>query len=506
MRADASAHGESVRKRYEYPSTLVRAVPSAIGVEMFTGPCLPIRSRCVEESDGFTTHPPDEDAARPGTARSTVAVRPNPELVRPTGYQRVTAASMAALIEPGHIRLLCYSAVVGLVGASVGAAYLGTLAWAERWLWPDRYSALSHAAIMIAVGLAITGLYRLLGDPGETGALLGSVHDHGGPASTRALRSLIPVSLLSIAAGGGIGPEPPLMQTTATLATWIGRRRRVAEHGLTVLTATGMATGLTVLLGAPIGASVFALEFMHRKGLEYYEALLPACVGSLSGYGLYTLLTHRGLNPMWPFPHDPGPVRPSSLLIGLGAGIGGAAVCYVFDALLKGARRLAGLIPPALRPPAAGLVLGLLGMVLPGGMTYGEGQLGQLAQDSRATAALLVLTALGHLLSASVTLAGRRRGGIIIPMFLIGYCLGRATLTACGLGTGAMTLALCMTVACNTGMTKTPLGSSLVIAQAAGIAQLPAMTVAALTSLALTTRVTFVGHQRFRSRFPTVAQ
>lgn len=101
------------------------------------------------------------------------------------------------------------------------------------------------------------------------------------------------------------------------------------------------------------------------------------------------------------------------------------------------------------------------------------------------------------------TLAGRWRGGTIIPMFLVGYCLGRAILSECGYGAGAVTFVLAMMVACNTGMTKTPLGSTLVTAQTAGIAQFPAMTVAALTSLALTTRVTFVTNQR--TRFPPPA-
>ncbi len=421
------------------------------------------------------------------------------------GAQRGVVGDLLALAEPGRVRLLWYSVLVGVVGGAASTAYLGVLAWAQRWLWPDGHGMLLRGGIFVATGVAISVLLRVLGDPGETGALMGSVHDAGGPSTVRPLTALVPVSLLSIAAGGGIGPEPPLMQTTATLATWIGRRRHVAEHDLTVLTATGMAAGLTVLFSAPLGASVFALELLHRKGLEYYEALLPACVGSLASYGLYTLTTGRGLSPLWPFPHDAAAMRPWDLLLGLGAGVGGAAVCHLFAGLLRGARYLAGLLPPGLRPPAAGAALGLLGVALPVGLTYGDPQLGRLVYDARATAALLAMTALGHLLSAAVTLTGRWRGGIIIPMFLVGYCLGRATLIACGHGTGAMTFALCMMVACNTGMTKTPLGSALVIAQAAGMTQLPAMTLAALTSLALTTRIAFIAHQRSRTRFPPPA-
>lgn len=83
-------------------------------------------------------------------------------------------------------------------------------------------------------------------------------------------------------------------------------------------------------------------------------------------------------------------------------------------------------------------------------------------------------------------------------MFLVGYCLGRAAPVGTGHG-GSLTLAVALMVACNVGMTKTPLGSTLVVAQSASVVQLPAMLIAALTSLGLTSRITFVGNQRHRS-------
>ena len=46
---------------------------------------------------------------------------------------------------------------------------------------------------------------------------------------------------------------------------------------------------------APTG---FALEILHRRGMEYVEALLPARVGSLVSYGVYVLLTGHGLDPI----------------------------------------------------------------------------------------------------------------------------------------------------------------------------------------------------------------
>jgi H+/Cl- antiporter ClcA len=389
-------------------------------------------------------------------------------------------------------------ALAGLVGGSASTLYLGALALTERVLWPGRSSALSHSLFLVMTGIAIAILLKVLGDPGDTGAMVDDVHTLGGPHHLRKLVSLIPVSLLTIAAGAGIGPEPPLMQTTGTVSSWLGRRLGASQPGLRVLTVTGMAAGLTVLFAAPLGAAVFALELLHRKGLEYYEALVPACAGSLASYAVYTVITGRDLTPVWHFPASPPDLRPTDLVLGAAAGIGGAAVAHVFDNMIRALTWLGRRLPGWLRPPAAGAALALLGLLIPTSLTYGETQLGALATTAAITAPLLVLTAVGHLLSAAIPLAGRWRGGIIIPMFLVGYCLGRAAMAANGHGTGPLTFAVCMMVACNVGMTKTPLGSTLVVAQSTGVIQLPAMLLAALVCLPLTTRVTFIGNQRHR--------
>jgi H+/Cl- antiporter ClcA len=380
--------------------------------------------------------------------------------------------------------------------------YLGALLLAERWLWPGHGSGLVHGVVFVGVGGLIGVVLAVLGDPGETGAMVQDVHVRGGPSRVRHLVSLVPVSLLTIAAGSGLGPEPPLMQTTGTLASWAARRLGADRSQLRVLTVTGMAAGLTVLFAAPLGAAVFALELLHRKGMEYYEALVPACAGSLASYGVYTLITGRDLAPVWRFPGSPTVLRPVDLLLGGAAGLGGAAVARLFAAMIRILTTWGRLLPEWLRPLVAGAALAILGLLVPTGLTFGEAQLGTLATTAEVTVPLLVLTAVGHLLSAAIPLAGRWRGGIIIPMFLVGYCLGRAALAVAGHGAGPLTFAVCMMVACNVGMTKTPLGSTLVVAQSTGVIALPAMLIAALVCLSLTTRVTFIANQGHRREQP----
>lgn len=436
-----------------------------------------------------------EPAAPPTAVPSSSASRSKPPAASPRSAPWAPRRDGTRL---GPSRLLWAAVLAGIVGGLTSTLYLGVLMLAERVLWPGHGSALVHGAVFVATGLLISVLLKVLGDPGETGAMVDDVHARGGPLRLRMLVPLVPISLLTIAVGAGIGPEPPLMQTTGTLASWLGRRLGAGRAQSRVLTVTGMAAGLTVLFAAPLGAAVFALELLHHKGLEYYEALVPACAGSLASYGVYTLITGRDLAPVWRFPAAPSQLRPIDLLLGAAAGLGGAAVVHVFGTMIRVLTGLGRVVPGWLLPPAAGAALALLGLLFPDALTFGEAQLATLTTTAAVTAPLLVLIGAGHLLSAAVPLAARWRGGIIIPMFLVGYCLGRAATVASGHGAGPLTFAVCMMVACNVGMTKTPLGSTLVVAQSTGVIQLPAMLLAALVCLSLTTRVRFIGGQRHR--------
>src|SRR5579871_1674233 len=220
--------------------------------------------------------------------------------------------------------------LIGAMGAIMGLAYLSVLRVLQRVLGPEHSGLWAHLLIMGAVGLAIGVIKRLIGNPGEMELLVDNIHVLGGHDDLGgSLRSLVPVSLLCIAAGGAAGPEAPLVQTTGTMGTWLARRRNYSVEDTRVLTITGMAAGFTVLFGAPLGAAIFALEILHRRGLEYYEALLPAVLGSLCGYGVYVLATGLGLVPIWTFPTAQA-LHPVDMAWSLAAGVAGAIVAVIF--------------------------------------------------------------------------------------------------------------------------------------------------------------------------------
>jgi H+/Cl- antiporter ClcA len=392
-------------------------------------------------------------------------------------------------------RLLAYVVVAGLVGGLVGAAYVGVLHLFQDGLWPTHWDTLPHLFILVGVGVAVGVLTRLLGNPGDVELLVNNIHVSGGPEDIRDLRSLIPVSLLCISAGGAMGPEAPLVQTTGSLGAWLANRWHLQRDEIRVLTITGMAAGFTVLFGAPLGSAVFALEILHRRGMEYYEALMPAVLGSLVGYALYVVLTGVGVEPVWRFP-SLGHLEPVDIAWGLACGVAGAIVAIIFTYLTRGARAVFRWIPPSLRPVLGGAILGGLAFWSPYALTFGEAQINGLA-FRKAALIVFVVAAAAKLIGTTVTLSSGWRGGFIIPMFFIGVALGRL---GHGLlpGTNEVVLMSCLMVAINVGVTKTPLGSTLVVTEMAGLQLIPMTLIAAVVSLFLTSEVGLIHTQQRR--------
>ena len=384
---------------------------------------------------------------------------------------------------------------VGIGGGAVGTAYLAVLELVHEAIGPQRWGGLAHLAILVVVGGLVTGLIRVLGTPGDVELLVDNIHVEGGRRDARSLRSLIPVSLLCVGAGGPLGPEAPLVTTTGTMASWLGFRRHLDRADGRIIAITGMAAGFTVLFAAPLGSAVFALEILHRRGLEYYEALLPAAVGSLCGYGVSVLATGIGLEPIWDLP-APVELHPIDLALAVGAGVAGALIAVVFTYACIGLRAVADRLPGGTQPAIGGALLGLIALVSPYALTNGEAQIEHLTVGHVA-ALTLVVAAGAKLLAAAVAMATGWRGGFIIPLFFIGFCLARAADGHLG-SANTWVLATALMVACNVGVTKTPIGSTLVVTEMSGATLLPTTLVAALVSLALTSQVGLIHSQRRR--------
>lgn len=388
---------------------------------------------------------------------------------------------------------------VGIAGGVIGAGYVSVLRVLEAAIGPDGHGSVVVIVVLVATGLAIAGLIRVLGDPGDVELLVDNIHVSGGSANLRALRSLVPVSLLGIAAGGALGPEAPLVQTAGTVGTTVGERTRQSADQVRILTITGMAAAFTVLFGAPLGSAIFALEILHRRGLEYYEALMPALGGALIGFAVYLGLEGAGFGPVFELPAARVGETTDLGWAALAAAVG-AAVAVAFTVLVRLSRSAVVHVPVLLRPATGGLVVGLLGLWSFGALTFGEHQIDDLTGAGMTTAAL-VAALVSKLVASAVCVSTGWRGGFIIPLFFAGAAAGLILHTALPGVDPTMLMAACM-VAANTGVTKTPLGSTLVVTEMAGLHLLPTTTLAAVVAIVLTSEVHLISSQRARTHTP----
>jgi H+/Cl- antiporter ClcA len=397
-------------------------------------------------------------------------------------------------------RLLWASGVVGAAAGLIAVAYYYALMWLiEKVAWVEQ-RGLPVWALMPAAG-AVIGLLYVLGNPGETDELVNNIHLDNGQMQLKANLPLVPISLLSIAAGGSAGPEAPMVHLTGSAGTLLHRIFKLPEQGVRALTFAGMSVGFATLFGAPVGSALFALEIPHRRGLEYYEALLPALVGCLVGYAIFSGLTHHGLGFTWTFPPyqlhhymDLG----YALVVGLACG----AAAMLFVVVIRALRRVfKGMhkrgVPRVVLGALGGLALGILAWRMPLTRYWGEGQLQAVAPVTMTLSALLYLAG-AKMLAVSTTLASGWKGGIIIPCFLIGACLGKAlALVIPGLDP---TLAMvCGMAAVNIAVMKVPLGTVLVVVAMSGVNAVGPVAIAAIAAFLITGGVNVIDAKQDRA-------
>ena len=145
-----------------------------------------------------------------------------------------------------------------------------------------------------------------------------------------------------------------------------------------------------------------------------------------------------------------------------------------------------------------GAILGLVAWKLPATRFWGEEQIQTSLLDASPTLQLLLVLAVAKMFTIAVTLAAGWRGGIIIPCFFIGACLGKAlSLVVPGLDPTLAMLAGMAAV--NTSVMKVPLGTVLVVAAMSGISAVPPIAAAAFGAFVVTGGVEFLETKRARA-------
>ena len=143
--------------------------------------------------------------------------------------------------------------------------------------------------LLPAAGLAIAGIYRLLGTEGQgTNDIIDAVH-LGRELSISLLPAIFIGTILTHLCGGSAGREGAALQMGGTIGYHTGWMLGLDDRDMRTATLTGMAAFFAALFGTPLAAAVFAMMVVSI-GVVYDAAFIPCLTAALTAYGVSRMM------------------------------------------------------------------------------------------------------------------------------------------------------------------------------------------------------------------------
>lgn len=419
--------------------------------------------------------------------------------------------------ELNYQQMILCAAVIGIAGGLVATAYYYLLEASLHVVWhtlPDflapyfsaNFPSWNYVWIATTIGGLLVGItLYFMGLPGEVSFVVDQVHDPG-RISLRQTPAMIVASLVSITAGGSAGPEAPLVQINGSFGGWLGKKLKLSLTTTRVLTFCGMSAALGAFFGAPLGGALFALEIPHRRGLEYYEAIIPAVLSAILSFFVFRFNTGLTIGGMYHFAAIP-PLSLMHLVEGGLLGAVGALIAVIFIVMFRSIGWLSQYLEHRriLLATLGGLSIGLIALVFPQTLFFGEKEIQSIvATGSTFGMTMLLMIALAKMLAVCCTLHSGFRGGFIFPLFYIGAASGLAISLAIPQVHPTIGM-ICLMAAVNVAVTKTPISTTVILSVLSDTAMVPVIIIASFTSFLLTTEVSLIPTQRSRSFIPADA-
>lgn len=281
------------------------------------------------------------------------------------------------------------------------------------------------------IGLAIVGLYSLLGVNGHsTNSVISEVQ------SGRGLKlDLIPAvfvsTLLTHLCGGSVGREGAALQMGGTIGFKVGSFLKLDDRDRRTATLAGMAAFFSALFGTPIAATIFAMAVIS-VGLLYHAALIPCLVSSITAYGISILL---GVTPSHYNVIVPALGIMMLLKVSVLAVLCAFISSFFCSFLHKTEFYMEKLFPNAyIRAAVGGLVILGLSLLFSGGDYNGTGSrvISRAIENGLVSPPAFIL----KILFTSLSLAAGFKGGEVVPSFFIGATFGCLVGPALGIPAG----------------------------------------------------------------------
>lgn len=344
-------------------------------------------------------------------------------------------ARRLALVFSGHedlARLVFWAALVGFAGALASVAFResirlfeliftgrasGLVAAASALQWWHRAALPLLGGVLAGAVLYLAGRVRKIPRAVD---YMEAIRVGDGQLSLRAGLSRSFSSLLTIASGGSIGREGPMVQLSAVAASKLGHLAGAPLPRQRLMVACGAAAGIAAAYNAPISGALFVSEIvLGSTAMESFGPLVVASVISSA-----TIHRFLGYGPVYDVPAVQF-VSNWELLLFVLLGVILGHLAPPFLALLDVAK--AGFV--RLRLPAywqlglGGLVVGVISIFVP--QVWGNGY--SVVNDilyGKILGPWLAIVLAAKVLATTATVGSGAVGGVFTPTLFIGCAVG----------------------------------------------------------------------------------
>lgn len=228
---------------------------------------------------------------------------------------------------------------------------------------------------------------------------------------------------ISIGAGASVGPEDPSVQIGANLGSFAGQKLRFSDEWVRTLVAAGVAAAISAAFNAPIAGVFFAIE-IGLGGLSGSEVGIVVLASVISA-----ILTQSLTGPAPAFhvaEYAIHSVTELPLYLGLGLLAGLVAALYITALYLAKDLFHSWSIPGWLKPAAAGLAVGVVGIFLPQVFGVGYPTIEAIFAGEQLSVPLLIVLLFAKLALTAISIGGGFPGGVFAPSLFLGATLGAA--------------------------------------------------------------------------------
>ncbi|MCW2662858.1 MAG: chloride channel protein [Mycobacterium sp.] len=256
-----------------------------------------------------------------------------------------------------------------------------------------------------------------------------AVHSDPRAIRFRAVLVKMVASALTIGSGGSAGREGPTAQISAGFCSLLTRRLNLSDEDGRTAVALGIGAGIGAIFAAPLGGAVLAASIPYRDDFDY-RSLLPGFITSGTAYAV--LGAFLGFDPLFGYIDAEYRFEKAwPLLWFVVIGLVAASVGYLYARTFHASVRLTYRLPggPVLKPALGGLLVGLLGLLIPQILSSGYGW-AQLAADRTSLMAIplwiVLVLPIAKIVATSLSIGTGGSGGLFGPGIVIGAFVGAA--------------------------------------------------------------------------------